>query len=101
MQRIECIDVVGDVSDIGYAGYSTVLPAPVIISLSQKESEQAMSRALSTVLRETINARKVIESVILHGKDHVKGRKVVYTGDNQGSIYCLNKMGGNPSVLLR
>lgn len=79
----------GDVSRTGYAGYSDLLPQPIVMSYSLEEwaAMQTDSHALSSVLRETKNAKLVLETIILHTSDTVAGGVLVYTGDT--GIHCL------------
>ena len=93
--------VVGDVSGTGYAGYSTLLPAPIILSYDTDEwaALQADPHSLSSVHRETQNAKLALQTVIQHRPDAVAGALLVYTGDNQGSMSCLRKMRGLGNTL--
>ena len=85
--------VVGDVSGIGYAGYSELLPAPVVLSYDTAEWAAMLAdpHSLSSAHRETQNAWLTLQTVILHKASTVAGGLLVYTGDNQGSISCLRK----------
>lgn len=89
----------GDVSDIGYAGSSSLLPVPIIMSYSLDDRLLMLDRSLSSVLRETRNAKLVLETIMAQRSDEVKGGLIVYTGDNQGSIDCLQKMKGKGEIL--
>ena len=93
--------VTGDVSGIGYAGYSDLLPAPVVLSYNTDEwaALSADPHSLSSVHRETRNAQLTLQTVILQRASQVQGALLVYFGDNQGSISCLRKMRGLGSTL--
>ena len=101
LRRANVFHAAGDVSGTGYAGYSDLLPQPIVMSYSLEEwaAMQADPHALSSVLRETENAKLVLETIILHRSDTVAGGVLVYTGDNQGSIACLSKMMGKGEIL--
>ena len=95
-RRHNVYHVTGDVSGTGYAGYSDLLPAPVVLSYDTDEwaALSADPHSLSSVHRETKNAKLALQTVILHKASVVKGGLLVYTGDNQGSISCLRRMRG-------
>ena len=86
----------GDVSGTGYAGYSDLLHAPVVLSYGTDAWATLLDNphSLSSVHRETQNARLTLQTVIQHRAETVAGSLLVYTGDNQGSISCLRKMKG-------
>ena len=88
--------VVGDNSGTGYAGYSDLLHAPVVLSYDIDEwaALVANPHSLSSLHRETQNAKLALQTVILHARGMVSGGLLVYIGDNQGSISCLQKMRG-------
>lgn len=101
LRRSQIYHAAGDVSGTGYAGYSSLLPAPMVMSYSTEDWEamQADPYSLSSVLRETKNAQLVLETVIKHRSTTLQGALLVYTGDNQGSIACLAKMMGKGDIL--
>ena len=99
IKRNRVYHVSGDVSDTGYAGYCSLLPEPVVMSYSEEDRLLMCERALSSVLRETLNAKLVLETVMTHKSKHVKGGVLVYTGDNQGSIDYFRKMMGKGAIL--
>ena len=95
-KRQAVFHVAGDVSGTGYAGYCALLHAPVVLSYDTDEWAALLANphSLSSVHRETQNARVTLQTVILHKASTVAGGLLVYTGDNQGSISCLRKMKG-------
>ena len=101
LRRSRTFNAAGDVSGTGYAGYSSLLPAPIVMSYSIEDWEamQADPHSLSSVLRETRNAQLVLETVIAHKSAQLQGGLLVYTGDNQGSIACLKRMMGKGEIL--
>lgn len=95
-RRQAVFHVAGDVSGTGYAGYSALLHAPVVLSYDTDEWAAMLAdpHSLSSVHRETQNAWVTLQTVVLHRASTVAGDLLVYTGDNQGSISCLRKMKG-------
>ena len=81
-QRNTVYKCAGDMSDSGYAGYSSLLPAPIILSYDASEwgQLQANPHSLSSVLRETTNAKLVMQTIMR-------------------SIDCLRKMQGKGAIL--
>ena len=100
-QRSTVYHCAGDMSDLGYAGYSSLLPAPIILSYEASEWDQlqANPHSLSSVLRETMNAKLIMQTIMQQCKGQVAGSTLVYTGDNMGSIDCLRKMQGKGAIL--
>ena len=99
VKRSNVIHASGDVSDVGYAGHCALLPVPIIMSYSEIDRQLVSERALSSVLRETVNAKLVLETIMTQQCAAVKGGLIVYKGDNQGSIDCLRKMNGKGVIL--
>ncbi len=99
LKRSKVVHASGDVSDTGYAGYCSLLSEPIVMSYSESDRLLVADRALSSVLRETRNAKLVIETVIKQQTAAVQGGVLVYTGDNLGSIQCLKKMNGKGAIL--
>ncbi len=101
LRRANVFHAAGDVSGTGYAGYSSLLPHPIVMSDSLEDwaTMQADPHALSSVLRETENTKLVLETIILHRTATMDGGVLIYTGDNQGSIACLSKMMGKGKIL--
>ena len=91
----------GDMSDLGYAGYSSLLPAPIILSYETSEwiQLQTYPHSFSSVLRETTNAKLIMQTIIQQRSFEVAGSTLVYTGDNMGSIDCLRKTQGKDAIL--
>ena len=85
----------------GYAGYSKLLPVPIVLSYTPEEWDlmQRDPNAISSVHRETQNVRLVLETILLQQAIAVTGGLLVYIGDNQGSIACLNGMKGKGETL--
>ena len=102
LKRSKIFHAAGDVSGTGSAGYSNLLPAPIVMSYSIEDWEamQADPHSLSSVLRETKNAQLVLETVIAHKSPQLQGGLLVYTGDKQGSIACLRRMLGKGEILV-
>ena len=91
----------GDMSNSGYAGYSSLLPAPIILSYETSDwvQLQADPRSFSSVLRETTNAKLIMQTIMQQSSVVLAGSTLVYTGDNMGAIDCLNKMQGKDAIL--
>lgn len=90
----------GDMSNSGYAGYSSLMPAPIILSyeISEWVQLQADPHTFSSVLRETTNAKLVMQTIMQQCSAVVAGSTLVYTGDNMGSIDCRSKMQGKDAI---
>ena len=96
VRRQAVYHVAGDVSGTGYAAYSDLLHAPIVLSYDTDEWAALLAdpHSLSSVHRETQSAKLALQTVILHKTSTVAGGLLVYTGDNQGSISCHRKMRG-------
>jgi hypothetical protein len=70
----------------------------VVIGHSAAEQAKVVGRELSSCFRETKNARLVIEACLHEHQHTLRGAELVYTGDNQGSIHCLNHMVGQADI---
>lgn len=92
--------VFGDASATAYAGSSELLSAPMVMGHTQDEQERMRVQQLSSCFRETKNARLCIAALLAEKPDQVRGLMIVYIGDNQGSIHCLNNMSGNAEIFL-
>lgn len=75
------------------------LPGPMVVSFDSVEIDRMQDNQLSSVLRESKNARLAVETLIdsLHSS-HLAGTTCVYTGDCFPAIQNMLKMKGSVQV---
>ncbi len=66
-----------------------------IPSCCEAEQQIMLDSKLASCFHETRNARLGVETVLQKAADAAKGGILVYTGNDQGAIHCLNNMRGN------
>lgn len=101
LRRDKTIHVCGDASSIGYAAYTPhgEISHHMALSFDQLEIQSMQLGKLSSVYRETKNARLALEYVIHSlGSAMVAGSLVVYTGDCFPAVQDLLKMKGSQQV---
>lgn len=101
LRRNNVIHVCGDASSVGYGAYTPhgEVSYDMALSFDQSEMQCMQSGTLSSVLRETKNARLAVQYVVHSlGTAAVAGSLVVYTGDCFPAVQNLLKMKGSPQV---
>ena len=99
VRRAKVYHVDGDVSETAYAGLCDLLRMPISQPFSAHESQLMRDGRFSSTLRETINARVCIETVLHFSGEDLRGSLLLYSGDNQGAIHCLRGMKGSGRIL--
>lgn len=101
LKRLQYIHIVGDASSVGFGAFTPhgELPSPMVVSFDAMEIAGMEDNQLSSVLRETKNARLAIQTLIANlPVDQVAGKVCVYTGDCFPAIQNLLKMKGSLQV---
>ena len=101
LQHVNTLHVCEDASSVGDSAYMPAgkMAHQMQISFDANEVELMSQNKLSSVYRETRNARLAVQSVVYSLKpSQLAGAVVVYTGDCLPSIQGLQKMGGTPTV---
>ena len=99
VRREKIFQVAGDVSETGFAGHCLLFPEPITQAFTNEDLQLMPSKELSSVLRETVNVRVCIASALCRAAAQLSGGLLVYVGDNQGSVYCLNCMKDSVRIL--
>ena len=98
IRRDKVFKIFGDVSETVYAGYTEVDNEVMVHGFSNSEYEAMLRKELSSTLREVKCARLNIESA-LQAHSTLSGSVLLYHGDNQSAIFCLNHMKGCGAIL--
>ena len=95
LSRTKIVHVAGDASSIGYAAFTPhgEIGYPMAMSFDQQEIRLMQCQALSSVYRETKNARLAVQYVVQCLGDRVAGGLIVYSGDCFPAIQDLEKKG--------
>lgn len=99
IQRSNAINIYGDASETNYAGHTSVLEHNIVQAFSLLDHAAMLNSEFSSTLREVIAAKVCVLTVINQRTDLAKGGVVIYHGDNQSAIHCLNKFKGKGRIL--
>ena len=94
------LEVVGDVSEVGFAGYTPggLIEGRIGRGFLQAEMAQLAAGVWSSTVRETLNAEVCIRAVCEALGAAAGGCCIRYIGDNQGSIAALERQTGCAAV---
>lgn len=101
LRRSNVIHVCGDASSVGYGAYTPngEVDCDMALSFDQPEIQSMRAGTLSSVYRETKNARLAMEYVVdCVGAAKLAGSMIVYTGDCFPAIQDLRKMKGSSNI---
>ena len=100
LTRTNVVHVCGDASSIGYGAYTPhgELSYPMAMSFDDSEIQSMYTNSLSSVYRETKNARLAVQYAVQCLGSALAGGMVVYTGNCFPAIQCLVKMRGTLDV---
>ena len=94
LKRFQYVHIVGDASSVGYGAFTPhgELSSPMVVSFDSVGIHRMQDNQLSSVLRETKNARLAVETLIdgLHASQ-LAGTVYVYTGEPCHSEHVENE----------